>query len=198
MKIEPSAVEGFGDRAILVRFGDPPSHELTTLLTGLAQAAAKLPGVIDAAPGLTTVLIESDLANLSGLKEQIPSLLSSAKPLEGLVFEVPVDYDGEDLEWVCGHLGLPADELIALHSEPVYDVRLLGSPGFIYLSDVSPRIAVPRLEQPRKHVAGGSVGIGGTQAGIYGRPRPGGWRIIATTVEVPRVRPGDRVKFVPS
>jgi len=196
--IEPSAIEDFGDRALLIRFGGPPSAELTAMLTGVAEAAAHLPGVVDAAPGLTTVLVEAEPASLAGIKERIPSLLEAATPLEGQTFSVPVRYDGLDLEWVCEHLEIATRELIDLHSEPVYDVRLLGSPGFIYLSDVPERIAVPRMEQPRTHVPAGSVGIAGRQTGIYGRARPGGWRIIATAAEVPEVRPGDRVRFVPS
>jgi allophanate hydrolase subunit 1 len=76
-------------------------------------------------------------------------------------------------------------------------VRLLGSPGFVYLSDVAADIAVPRLGEPRKAVPAGSVGIGGTQTGIYARPRPGGWRIIARAPDLPQMIPGDRVRFVP-
>jgi KipI family sensor histidine kinase inhibitor len=198
VNVEPRAIEPFGDRALLIRFEGPPSPELTALLTGLAEEAARLPGVLDAAPGLTTVLVESDGKDLEGLQARIPSMLAECEPLEGRVYDIDARYNGPDLEWACAHLGISQEELIELHSTPVYDVRLLGSPGFIYLSDVASEIALPRLEQPRKHVPAGSIGIGGAQTGIYGRPRPGGWRILASAGEVPAVRPGDRVKFVPS
>ena len=196
MKFTPASIDAFGDRALMVRFEGPPSPELTSLLNWVARQAAGVAGVVDAAPGLTSVLVET--IDPSRLQEVLPALLESAEPREGRLFEVPVHYDGEDLEWVCGHLGLTAEQVIGLHSERVYDVRLLGSPGFVYLSDVHPSIAVPRLEQPRTMVKGGSVGIGGSQAGIYRLPRPGGWRLIGTTSQVPAVRPGDRVRFLPA
>ncbi len=198
MNVEPRSIESFGDRALLIRFDGPPSPELTAQLTGLADEASRLPGVVDAAPGLTTVLIESNGKDLEDLRKRIPTMLAECEPLEGRVFEVPARYDGPDLNWACGHLDISVEHLVELHSAPTYDVRLLGSPGFIYLSEVTDQIALPRLEKPRKYVPSGSIGIGGTQTGIYGRPRPGGWRILATTDEVPAIRPGDRVKFVPS
>jgi KipI family sensor histidine kinase inhibitor len=191
------AVEPFGDRSFLVRFAAEPSSALTAVLAGLARAVARLEGVLDACPGLTTVLVETDGHRPDLVGAAVSDLMAALKPSEGKLHEVQVLYDGEDLEWVCGHLGLERKTLIGLHSQPVYDVRLLGSPGFVYLSDVVPQIAVPRLPEPRQMVPAGSVGIGGRQAGIYGRARPGGWRIIGRAAEVPMVVPGDRVRFIP-
>ena len=66
---------------------------------------------------------------------------------------------------------------------------------------------MPRLSTPRQRVEAGSVGIGGTQAGIYPRSGPGGWRIIGRTDAVlfdpardppSLLAPGDRVRFVPT
>ncbi|CAN5791089.1 5-oxoprolinase subunit PxpB [soil metagenome] len=190
-------VEPFGDRSFVVRFASEPSAALTAILAGLAGTAARLDGVVDACPGLTTVLVETDGREPGVVAAALPALMATLAPMESKLHEVEVLYDGEDLEWVCRHLGLAQEAVIALHSEPVYDVRLLGSPGFVYLSDVVAEIAVPRLSEPRQMVPAGSVGIGGRQAGIYGRGRPGGWRIIARAAEVPMVIPGDRVKFVP-
>ncbi|HEX2054742.1 MAG TPA: carboxyltransferase domain-containing protein [Actinomycetota bacterium] len=188
-------LERFGNRAVLVRFDSEPSKDLTSLLTGLAKAAARLPGVLDSCPGMTTVLIET--SDLGALDRRIPELMEAVQPVEGSLHEVPVTYDGEDFEWACIHLKIDAGRLIQLHSERTYDVRLLGSPGFVYLSGVAPEIALPRLDEPRQAVAAGSVGIAGTQTGIYGRARPGGWRIIARAVALPPIIAGDRVQFLP-
>ena len=58
----------------------------------------------------------------------------------------------------------------------------------------------------RKQVAAGSVGIAGTQTGMYPHASPGGWRIIGRTpvslFSVTRpapflLSPGDQVQFVP-
>ncbi|MEX0789934.1 MAG: carboxyltransferase domain-containing protein, partial [Actinomycetota bacterium] len=150
-----------------------------------------------ACPGLTTVLVEAQSDRREAVGAAIPGLMAEVEPAVGTLHEVDVTYDGEDLAWVCEHLDLTLDALVALHSEPLYDVRLLGSPGFVYLSDVRPEIAVPRLSEPRQMVSAGSVGIGGRQAGIYGRARPGGWRILGRAAAVPMIVPGDRVRFVP-
>lgn len=188
-------MEPLGDRAVLIRFAAEPSTQLTALLAAVARAARRLPGVLDSCPGITTVLIEA--GDLERLEPEIPVLLDRVEPVEGNFHEVPLTYDGEDLGWVCAHLGLEKERLVELHSRRTYDVRLLGSPGFVYLSDVIPEIAVPRLDTPRRAVPAGSVGIAGTQTGIYGRARPGGWRLIARADELPAIVPGDRVRFLP-
>jgi len=141
--------------------------------------------------------VEAESDRRDAVHAALPALMAEVEPSEGTLHEVDVTYDGEDLDWVCSHLGLEPEALIFLHSEPVYDVRLLGSPGFVYLSDVRPEIAVPRLSEPRQMVPAGSFGIGGRQAGIYGRARPGGWRILGRAAVVPMIVPGDRVRFVP-
>ncbi len=197
MKAPEFEVQPFGDRSFLVRFLPKPSTELTAVLAGLAGAASRLEGVLDACPGLTTVLIESDGHHRETVRDAIPRLMAEMEPGEGTLHDLDVAYDGDDFGWVCEHLGIPAETLIELHSGRTYDVRLLGSPGFVYLSDVAAEIAVPRLAEPRQMVPAGSVGIGGSQAGIYGRARPGGWRIIGTATDLPAVIPGDRVRFVP-
>ena len=190
-------VERLGDRGLLVRLGSHPSRELTALLAGLARAVHELDGVVDASPGQTTVLVETGAGAAEAVTKDLPALAAEAEPYEGKLYEVEVHYDGEDVEWACDHLGIEHPELVARHSREPYDVRLLGSPGFIYLSEVPQSIALPRLENPREHVPEGSVGIAGRQTGIYGRPRPGGWRLLARAVEVPGVVPGDRIQFRP-
>ena len=82
---------------------------------------------------------------------------------------------------------------------------MLGfSPGFPYLGDMDERIACPRLEEPRIAIPAGSVGIAGSQTGVYPQQTPGGWRIIGRTPlklydpdrEKPVIlEPGDRVVF---
>ena len=188
-------VEMLGDRALLVRFHAEPSSQLTALLTALARAATRIEGVLDACPGLTSVLIETP--HLDRVEAAVPGMMADVEPAEGTLHRVGLTYDGEDLEWVCNYLGTDPQTLITRHSAATYDVRLLGSPGFVYLSDVAEDLAVPRMDEPRRSVAAGSVAIGGRQTGIYGRPRPGGWRIIGKAAELPTMVPGDRVRFAP-
>jgi biotin-dependent carboxylase-like uncharacterized protein len=126
------------------------------------------------------------------------------------VVEVPTCYGGDygpDLGYIARHSGLSQREVIHLHSSALYPVYMLGfSPGFAYLGGLEPAIATPRLVSPRTQVPAGSVGIAGTQTGIYPIATPGGWQIIGRTPlrlfdpgrETPALlRPGDRVRFVP-
>ena len=42
-------------------------------------------------------------------------------------------------------------------------------------------IATPRLKQPRVKIPAGSVGIAGSQTGVYPIDSPGGWQLIGQT-----------------
>ena len=74
------------------------------------------------------------------------------------------------------------------------------------MGTLSEAIVTPRLSTPRKSVPAGSVGIAGSQTGIYPIATPGGWRLIGRTpvtlFDLERspptvLRPGDQVQFVP-
>jgi len=122
--------------------------------------------------------------------------------------EIPVTYGGEagpDLAAVAQFGGCSEQAVVQLHSAMVYRVYMIGFlPGFAYMGSVDGRIAMPRLETPRLHVAEGSVGIAGIQTGIYPCDTPGGWRIIGRTAvkmfdpsrsDPVLLKAGDRVKF---
>ncbi len=187
-----------GDRGLVIRFETEPSSELTAHLAALAEKIAEHPRVVDAAPGHRTILVEGSDETLAEVASKLRDIASTIKPREGTLHTVPVRYEGPDLSWMCEHLALEKEDIILLHCSSAFDVRLIGSPGFIYLSEVDERIAVPRLDQPRMSVPAGSVGIGGRQGGIYGKSRPGGWRLLGSAEYIPRVAPGDRVLFRPS
>ncbi|MCK8326077.1 carboxyltransferase domain-containing protein, partial [Erwinia amylovora] len=74
------------------------------------------------------------------------------------------------------------------------------------LAGLDKRLHTPRRADPRVLVPAGSVGLGGSQTGIYPVAAPGGWQLIGQTPialftpqQPPPVllRPGDRVRFVP-
>jgi inhibitor of KinA len=129
---------------------------------------------------------------------------------EGKVVQIPVCYGGDfgpDLQEVASATGLTPDEVIAIHAGVRYLVYMIGfAPGFPYLGGMSEQIAVGRKLSPRVAIPAGSVGIAGTQTGIYPIETPGGWQLIGKT---PRplfrpnasqpslLQPGDRVQFVP-
>jgi len=94
---------------------------------------------------------------------------------------------------------------VALHSGGTYEVRAVGfTPGFAYLGGLAAALHTPRRETPRARVAAGSVGIGGSQTGVYPVASPGGWQIIGRTplalfrpeaCPAALLKPGDRVRF---
>lgn len=123
---------------------------------------------------------------------------------------IPVCYDGEfglDMERVMSHTGLSRGEIITLHSSTLYTVYMIGFlPGFPYLGELNEKLATPRLHTPRLKVPKGTVGIGGSQTGIYPLESPGGWNIIGKTPidiydpnrEEPFfIRAGDQLQFYP-
>ena len=82
---------------------------------------------------------------------------------------------------------------------------MLGfAPGFPYLRGLPVELATPRRASPRLKIPAGSVGIAGTQTGIYPQATPGGWQLIGRTPtclfaleQTPPafLQPGDRVRF---
>jgi len=123
------------------------------------------------------------------------------------IIRIPVCYDedyGPDLAMLAKLKQLSIQEVINIHTAPVYNVFMIGFlPGFSYMGEVSESIAVPRKQSPAQVMAG-SVGIAGAQTGIYPLNCPGGWQIIGRTPlklfdpfvpEPVKLQAGDRVQF---
>lgn len=101
------------------------------------------------------------------------------------LIEIPTLYGGEygpDIDFVSEHTKLSKEEVVARHTRVDYLVYMLGFiPGFTYLGGMDESLATPRLQTPRLQIQPGSVGIAGTQTGIYPSLSPGGWQIIGRT-----------------
>jgi inhibitor of KinA len=124
------------------------------------------------------------------------------------VVEIPVCYGGAlgpDLEDVARAHEITADEVVRIHTSGDYLVYMVGfMPGFAYLGGLSTKLATPRRTTPRTVVPAGTVGIGGSQTGVYPLDSPGGWNLIGKTplavFDITRPQPallatGDRVRF---
>jgi KipI family sensor histidine kinase inhibitor len=171
-----------GERGLLVEVEDLETvHRLHAALRQLAQ-----PGVVELVPGYRTLLVVADpdrAATLDELAVRLPGLeLPPAEAVAGDPVEVPVRYDGEDLDEVARLTGLEVEEVVRRHAAPEYTVAFLGfSPGFPYLVGLDPALRVPRRDTPRTSIPAGSVGLAGDQTGIYPSASPGGWRLIGRT-----------------
>jgi len=207
------SLQPLGDLSWIVRWSDD-SRETTRQITALAQRALQefADERIDVVPGLATLtFIATELADDDALRARIEALLqaTSTDAADAVrIIELPICYDSDcspDLTEVARHAGLSTDEVIARHLAAEYLVAMLGfAPGFPYLRGLPPELAMPRRASPRLQIPAGSVGIAGTQTGIYPQATPGGWQLIGRTPtplfaldQTPPalLQPGDRVRF---
>lgn len=206
-----------GEGALTVHLGDGIDSAINRRVTALQGAigSAGLRGITDLIPAYAdlTVCYDCTVISAKALQRQLRRLLdglSVAGQDRRRVFRLPVCYGGDygpDLDFVCHHSGLSAQEVIALHSAPDYLIYMLGFlPGFAYLGGLDPRLHTPRLDSPRTCIPAGSVGIGGAQTGVYPLASPGGWQLLGRTPvsvfdrqrqEPILYRAGDLVHFVP-
>lgn len=206
-----------GDASLLIEFGKEISPEINRKITATVQLMKEqhIEGVVDIIPAFCSLLINYDPRVLSydELSKRMKRLLNmDIKTGESSrrVFEIPVCYGGKygpDLENIAKYAGLTEEEVIAIHSSRDYLIYMLGFlPGFCYLGGLDERIHTPRLANPRLKINAGSVGIGGSQTGIYPLDSPGGWQLMGMTPvktynpdrEVPiLLSAGDYIRFIP-
>jgi KipI family sensor histidine kinase inhibitor len=166
-----------------------------------------LPGVEDVVPGARTVLVRFRPGTRPDLGWAGSWRPAEAAERAGREVEIPVHYDGPDLDDVAAYADLTPGDVVARHSRVVYTVAFTGfAPGFGYLTGLPSELHVPRRSSPRTRVPTGAVGLAGEFTGVYPRPSPGGWQLIGHTertlwdlaADPPALlTPGDRVRFVP-
>jgi inhibitor of KinA len=206
-----------GETAVSVEFGEFFSAKVYRGVHALSAflRAQGTPGIIEVNPTYRSLFVEYDPWQCSyerllmliekGLDRSTDELPSDQSPVD-----IPVCYGlefGPDLHHVASTHGLSPEEVIQLHTTPVYDVIMVGfTPGFPYLSGLDPRLFTPRRTSPRTIVSAGSVGIADRQTGIYSIDSPGGWQIIGRTplkifdpgkADPFLIRAGNRLRFTP-
>ena len=206
-----------GDSALLIEFGKEINPETNRKITAIVQLMREqhIEGIVDVIPAFCSLLINYDPRVLSyeELKERMENLLKMETKTETTrkrIFEIPVCYGGEygsDIDNIAEHAGLSVNEVIKIHSSKDYLIYMLGFlPGFTYLGGLDERIHTPRLASPRLTIRAGSVGIGGSQTGIYPLDSPGGWQLMGLTPvrtydperQTPiLVEAGDYIRFIP-
>ena len=206
-----------GDSSILIQFGNSIDPDINARIAATVQLMKEqhIEGVVDIIPAFCSLLINYDprVISYDEMKTRMEKILSieiAAGARRKKVYEIPVCYGGEfgpDLPTIAEHAGLSEQEVIDIHSSTDYLIYMLGFlPGFTYLGGLDERIHTPRLANPRIRIPAGSVGIGGSQTGIYPMDSPGGWQLMGMTPvktydpdrEVPiLVEAGDYIRFVP-
>ena len=204
------------DSALTITLGDRANAATSARARVVAAGirAAALPPVRDIALGYAAVTVwydalhtsyETMVATLEPIVAQAAAVAPGAEPA-GREHEIPVRYDGPDLDEVARRTGLSVADVVARHAGREYTVYFLGFvPGWAYLGDLDPSLVVPRRTEPRSRVPAGAVAIAGAQTGVYPYAIPGGWHLIGWTSaglfdpmrDPPAVfAAGDRVRFV--
>lgn len=193
-----------GDRALIIQLGstiDDATHRRVRAVSA-RLASSGVPGLIEVVPAFASVAVHYDPTRApndmppvgaarspyarfaAAVQAALANLGEESVPAPRTV-EIPVRYggdDGPDLGVVAAAHGLSADDVVSLHSGATYRVYMLGfAPGFAYLGGLPESLATPRRAEPRTAVPAGSVGIGGSQTGIYPLTTPGGWQIVGRT-----------------
>lgn len=192
-----------GDRALLLELA---GNDEAVRVARRARVALR--SVVDAVPGHCTVLLAFSAAPDA---DEVVAVAEAAlrdehagpDPAE---IELAVTYDGPDLAEVAGIVGLSPEEVVRRHCAATYVAGFLGfAPGFAYLIGGDERLFVPRRDEPRTRVPGGTVATAGVYSGVYPRESPGGWRLLGRTDAVlfdagreppALLQAGDRVRFL--
>ena len=206
-----------GDSSLLIEFGNEISPEINRRIAAVVELMREqhIEGVVDVIPAFCSLLVNYDprVAGYEKMKQRLESLVRvdiKVGQTKRKIFEIPVLYGGEygpDLASIADHAGISEDEVVLIHSSKDYLIYMLGFlPGFCYLGGLDERIHTPRLSNPRLRIRAGSVGIGGSQTGIYPLDSPGGWQLMGMTPiktydperEIPiLVEAGNYIRFVP-
>ena len=207
-------IRALGEDSVLVEFEADVNLEINRkarrLVYGLEHA--HLPGLKMAIPAYRSVIVYFDpfittAKQIMSMAEKVSSELTRLEEPPVRRFKLPTVYGGNygpDLDRVADMSGLTPAEVIetcATIKLPIYFLGFICSQA--YLGGVPEAIWVPRHDNPRPLVAGGSFGIAGPQANILAVDSPSGINYLGRTfVKVfdpsafppTAFRPGDQVQ----
>ncbi|PHM51933.1 5-oxoprolinase subunit B/C family protein [Xenorhabdus sp. KK7.4] len=189
---------------IMVELSDLPE----TLALFDSLNAEPISGIKEIIPAARTVMIRFHPLTISAqqLVTEIQRRdLQKSSHIQGKQIEIPVRYNGEDLEEVAEILGISVQDVIQQHTDNEYIVAFTGfAPGFAYMISETISWNIPRRKTPRTRIPAGSVALAGEFSGIYPQASPGGWQLIGTTseriwdlsrIEPALLQPGYRIRF---
>lgn len=197
----PYKLHSLGDSAVVIAFGDTIDDQVNRYIIAVYEKLLLIKPVFitDMMPAYCSLTVFYALSAVNQIKpvyangyDYVCSYLDNIlKPgfdinaqEEKTVTKFPVCYDVElapDIEGLAKTRQVSINEIIRIHTAKKYRVYMIGFlPGFAYMGQVDEAIAAPRKKLPQP-VKAGSVGIAGSQTGIYPIDSPGGWHIIGRT-----------------
>ncbi len=208
----------YGDRALLVDVDDiAAAHRVAAAIERARRRAGVPEGIEETVVGMASVVVHLDpaVAGPERVGQWLVDVVDTEERLldpgpEATVparhLDIPVRFDGPDLEVVGHAVGGTASDVVELMTGVELHVAFVGfAPGFPYLTGLPPELAaIPRRRTPRVAVPAGSVAIGGGFASVYPRATPGGWSLLGhTSIELfdpdrppyAVLRTGDTVRF---
>ncbi|QAA32425.1 5-oxoprolinase subunit PxpB [Clostridium manihotivorum] len=209
------------ETSALIEFGVKIDKETNRKIRLFCQYLDKssFKGFIEYVPYFTSVSVvynplsigsSEPFETVKSILEDIISRIDFKVQYEEHIVAIPVCYEKEfapDLEYVAKANNLTIEEVVEIHSKGEYLVYMIGfAPGFPYLGGLSEKIHTERRSTPRTVIPAGSVGIAGSQTGVYPIETPGGWQIIGRTPiklfdlnreEKTLLKCGDIAKFYP-
>ena len=210
-----SRIVPVGDSALQVEFENEISLKVSTEVMSLCAQleALRIRGISEMLPSYRALMIHYDpfVTTFSELRNVISGIGTESVGTSAqdgrTVIEIPVIYNGEDLQEVADYEGITVEEVIRRHSEnPAYIYFLGFSPGLGYAGCEKMTFTVPRRKSPRQLVPYGTVGIWRNQTAVMPADQPTGWNVIGRTpfkiFDIDRdpaclIRSGWWMKFVP-
>ncbi len=212
-----------GPDAVLLDFADADDPARAVLESAIALRAAiadgRLVATEDVVPSASSILVQGKTSggvDVLGIHRALRFATTGADVADSTPspVEIPVHYNGDDLDAVAGALDVSVDAVIAAHRGTEWVVQFMGfAPGFGYLVPASDAadtalaglLNLPRRPHARTRVPAGSVAIAAGYSAVYPRDSPGGWNLLGRTRislwsehdDPPAfLAPGTRVRFV--
>lgn len=194
-----------GQHGLLVECAD--AADVAATYAELRSHASEL-GAADIVPAARTVLLDGlrDREAVESLVQGWVVTPAEAAVAEAPLVELPVTYDGPDLDEVARQWKVDPVEVVRRHRETEFVVAFCGfAPGFAYCTGLPEQLAVRRRHEPRAKVPAGSVALADAFTSVYPMSSPGGWQLIGSTTESvwrpgaerpALLEPGTRVRFV--
>lgn len=184
-----AAIRLCGDCAVTVEFEAEISIEVNKKVLALKYRMEQehRAGIQELVPSYRSVLIHYDpcLISYQELTAYIETCLEVCADFalaKAVLTEIPVLYEGEDIEEIARIEHKSVEEIIKIHSQSDYFVYMLGfAPGHPYTARFENAFSFKRRESPRVRIDGGSIVVQMGLSDIIPFDQPCGWNIIGMT-----------------